>query len=291
MNDLLTKSWNITDKYEIKEVLGEGMASCVKRCICKSTGAEFAVKIINIGRDTESSKSPSNNNILKEALNEIALLHECAGFDGIIKLHDVFETDTSVCLVLDLLSQGELFDCMLKTKGGKFPEARVKSLMRDILQSVCDLHSLNIMHRDIKAENILLDEKSKPHLSDFGLATKTDESQLHTEVCGTPSYMAPEIVKCAVSHDHPGYQKPVDVWACGVLMYQLLSGRRPFDHRKQLITLRRIRAGDYSFPFSEWRHVSDSAKDLIRRLLDVNPHNRVSAAQALQHAFFTHCET
>lgn len=224
-------------------------------------------------------------------MNEIALLHECAGFDGIIKLHDVFETDTSVCLVLDLLSQGELFDCMLKTKGGKFPEARVKSLMRDILQSVCDLHSLNIMHRDIKAENILLDEKSKPHLSDFGLATKTDEAQLHTEVCGTPSYMAPEIVKCAVSHEHPGYQKSVDVWACGVLMYQLLSGRRPFDHRKQLITLRRIRAGDYSFPFSEWRHVSDSAKDLIRRLLDVNPDNRVSAAQALQHAFFNHCET
>ena len=207
--------------------------------------------------------------------------------NGIVTLYDVYETDSSICLILKLLTKGELFDWMMSNK---LNESQVRSLMREILQSVCYLHSLNIIHRDIKAENILLDDKLHPHLSDFGLATKTNDTMYHYEVYGTPSYMAPEMVQCAVDHDHVGYGKPVDLWSCGVLMYQLIFGRRPFDHRKQLIMLRSIRNADYSFPYTEWNHISESAKDLIRKLLVVNPSNRLTAKQALQHTFFNEGE-
>ncbi|XP_078490822.1 phosphorylase b kinase gamma catalytic chain, skeletal muscle/heart isoform [Ciona intestinalis] len=271
-------------KYEPKEILGRGVSSCVRRCVEKKTRGEFAVKIIDL---TDGSNKISEE-LRQVTHNEINILKEVSGHVHIIELVDVFETSTFIFLIFQLLKRGELFDYL--TEVVKFGERQTRSTMRSLLEAVAYLHSQNIVHRDLKPENILLDDDLNLHLSDFGFSTKIENGKYFTELYGTPGYMSPEMLKCTVDEHHHGYGVEIDIWACGVIMYTLLAGAPPFWHRRQMIMLRRIMEGQYSFPSPDWDDISESARDLVSKMLVVDPTKRLTAEMALAHPFFQQVE-
>lgn len=275
------KAKEFYEKYDPKEQIGRGMSSVVKRCIHRKTGVECAVKIIDIaGEDTADSED-----LLSITHNEIRILREMTGHPNVIQLKEVFEISSSLFLVFELLPRGELFDYL--TAVVKCSERQTRRFMHSILVALSYIHSKKIIHRDLKPENILLDDSLNVRLSDFGFSIKfSSDDEYFTDLLGTPGYMAPEMLKCSIEDDHPGYNKQIDMWACGVIMYSLLAGAPPFWHRKQMIMLRRIVAGQYTFSGTDWEDISESAKDLISRMLVVDPDYRLTADEALNHHFF-----
>lgn len=268
-------------RYEPKEILGRGVSSTVRRCVEKDTGYEFAAKII----DVSSSDATSESSFLDATRREISILRRAAGHPHIIQLHDVFESTTFIFLVLELCPHGELFDYL--TSLVTLSEKKTRHIMRQLLDAVAFIHDHDVVHRDIKPENILLDEKFNVKVTDFGFATELpQQAERLRELCGTPGYLAPELLKASMYEAEDGYGREVDVWACGVVMYTLLVGFPPFWHRKQMIMLRAIMEGRYEFKSPEWDDVTDTAKDLIQAMLTVDPSKRITAHQALQHPFF-----
>ncbi|KAA0725097.1 Phosphorylase b kinase gamma catalytic chain, liver/testis isoform [Triplophysa tibetana] len=247
-------------KYDPKEVIGRGVSSVVRRCVHKHTGQEYAVKIIEITE--EKMTEQQLDEVKSSTLKEIHVLNLVKGHPSIITLIDSYETTTFIFLVFDL------------------------SMVRALLEAVQYLHSLNIVHRDLKPENVLLDDQGHIKLSDFGFSVQLQPNEKLRELCGTPGYLAPEILKCSMDETHEGYGKEVDLWACGVILFTLLAGSPPFWHRKQLLMLRMIMEGRYQFSSPEWDDRSDTVKDLILRLLVVEPTFRLTAEQALAHPFF-----
>ncbi|EDS40729.1 phosphorylase kinase, gamma [Culex quinquefasciatus] len=155
-----------------------------------------------------------------------------------------------------------------------------------IFEGVDYIHSKNIVHRDLKPENILLDDSLNVKITDFGFARRLKDGEKLFDLCGTPGYLAPETLKCNMFEDAPGYSKEVDIWACGVIMFTLLVGCPPFWHRKQMVMLRNIMEGKYSFTSPEWADISEDPKDLIRKCLVVDPSKRITVTEALKHPFF-----
>ncbi|XP_027627517.1 phosphorylase b kinase gamma catalytic chain, liver/testis isoform isoform X3 [Tupaia chinensis] len=186
------------------------------------------------------------------------------------------------------MRKGELFDYL--TEKVALSEKETRSIMRSLLEAVSFLHANNIVHRDLKPENILLDDNMQIRLSDFGFSCHLEPGEKLRELCGTPGYLAPEILKCSMDETHPGYGKEVDLWACGVILFTLLAGSPPFWHRRQILMLRMIMEGQYQFSSPEWDDRSNTVKDLISKLLQVDPEERLTAEQALQHPFFERCE-
>lgn len=267
-------------KYEPKEILGRGISSVVRRCIDKETGKEYAAKIIDIGAAGEGEV----NTITESTKQEISILREVKGHPFIIELHDVFESDAFIFLVFELCRNGELFDYL--TSVVTISEKKTRYIMRQIFEGIEFIHSHNIVHRDMKPENILLDDSLNVKITDFGFARHLPVGGKLMELCGTPGYLAPETLKCNMFDNAPGYSKEVDIWACGVIMFTLLVGCPPFWHRKQMIMLRNIMEGKYSFTSPEWADISEEPKDLIRKCLVVDPANRITALEVLQHPFF-----
>lgn len=216
--------------------------------------------------------------------NEIAILKKVSmGHQNILTLVDYFETMNNLYLVTDLALGGELFDRICRK--GSYYESDAAELIRATLSAVAYLHDHGIVHRDLKPENLLFrtpEDNADLLIADFGLSRIMDEEQFHvlTTTCGTPGYMAPEIFKKV------GHGKPVDVWALGVITYFLLCGYTPFDRRSDFEEMQAILNAEYKFePAEYWSGVSDSAKDFIRRCLTVDPNRRMTAHEALQHAF------
>uniref|UniRef100_A0A1Q3G4G1 phosphorylase kinase n=1 Tax=Culex tarsalis TaxID=7177 RepID=A0A1Q3G4G1_CULTA len=267
-------------KYEPKEILGRGISSTVRRCIEKETGKEFAAKIIDLG----AAETGDSNHMLEATRQEIQILRQVMGHKFIIELQDVFESDAFIFLVFELCRQGELFDYL--TSVVTLSEKKSRYIMRQIFEGVDYIHSKNIVHRDLKPENILLDDSLNVKITDFGFARRLKDGEKLFDLCGTPGYLAPETLKCNMFEDAPGYSKEVDIWACGVIMFTLLVGCPPFWHRKQMVMLRNIMEGKYSFTSPEWVDISEDPKDLIRKCLVVDPAKRITVTEALKHPFF-----
>ncbi|CAL8115824.1 unnamed protein product [Orchesella dallaii] len=272
-------------KYEPKEVLGRGISSTVRRCVEKETGREYAAKIIDL-----SNEDTNTQTVRESTLSEVHILRLVAGHPYIIELHDVFESNTFIFLVFELCRNGELFDYL--TNVVTLSEKKTRYIMKQLFEALDYVHSKSIVHRDLKPENILLDDNFNIKLTDFGFAKVLQPEEKLYEVCGTPGYLAPELLKAAMYDDAPGYCQSVDVWACGVIMYTLLVGCPPFWHRKQMVMLRNIMEGKYSFSSPEWDGITDTPKDLIRKLLVVDASQRITVKEALRHEFFqvVHCE-
>ncbi|KAJ1524415.1 hypothetical protein ONE63_010914 [Megalurothrips usitatus] len=270
-------------KYEPKEILGRGISSTVRRCIEKETGIEYAAKIIDLSNDSHDGGGDGKT-MLEATIEEVKILRLVAGHPYIIEMHDVFESSTFIFLVFELCKNGELFDYL--TTVVTLSEKKTRYIMRQLFEALKYVHSKNIVHRDLKPENILLDDNLNIKLTDFGFARVLQQGLKLTDLCGTPGYLAPEVLKCNMFEEAEGYEKEVDLWACGVIMYTLLVGCPPFWHRKQMVMLRNIMEGKYSFTSPEWADISEPPKDLIRKLLVVDPKKRISIDEALDHPFF-----
>eukprot|EP00127_Corallochytrium_limacisporum_P000374 Clim_evm69s11 gene=Clim_evmTU69s11 len=267
------------EKYQLKEVLGRGLSSTVRRCRNKMTGEEFAVKILDKAEHQDMLD-------LVEAETEILSL---LNHPNIIHLEEAFELSTHFFLVFELAEGGELFD--LLTEVVYFPEAKARSIMYQILHAVDYFHKRQIIHRDLKPENILLMTDGTIKISDFGFAKVIEDGETLRELCGTPGYMSPEAIECYLYGNDVGYSMPSDMWACGVIMYTIMVGFPPFWNQSRMVLLRTIMKGKYEFVAPFWDHVSESAKDLVRRLLTTDPNKRITAAQALEHEWIAELTT
>eukprot|EP01117_Protostelium_nocturnum_P000433 TRINITY_DN104_c0_g1_i1.p1 TRINITY_DN104_c0_g1~~TRINITY_DN104_c0_g1_i1.p1 ORF type:complete len:261 (-),score=90.04 TRINITY_DN104_c0_g1_i1:169-951(-) len=199
----------------------------------------------------------------------------------IISLKDLINTKDKLYLVMELVNGGELFDKIVEK--GSYSEKDACAVVYKVLDAIQYLHTKNIAHRDLKPENLLLKSLDDTHvmLSDFGLSRILGEESLMSTACGTPYYVAPEVVK-AVS-----YTKEVDMWSVGVITYFLLAGFPPFMGEKLTDIVEQILEADFSFPAPYWDEVSDVAKDFISKLLVIDPRARATADQALKHPWLS----
>jgi phosphorylase kinase gamma subunit len=203
------KAKGFYSKYEPKDVLGKGISSVVRKCVEKSTGKEYAVKIVEY----------SGPELQESTQREIEIMRMIGGHSNIIDIHETFESDSFVFIVMELCPNGELFDYL--TQVVRLSEKKTRQIMRNILESVLWLHNRNVVHRDLKPENILLDKDMNVKISDFGFAVKLAENQKLHDLCGTPGYLAPETLACSMYENMPGYGIEVDMWACGVILFTL----------------------------------------------------------------------
>ncbi|XP_026471884.1 calcium/calmodulin-dependent protein kinase type II alpha chain-like [Ctenocephalides felis] len=198
---------------------------------------------------------------------------------NIVRLHDSIQEENFHYLVFDLVTGGELFEDIVAREF--YSEADASHCIQQILESVNHCHQNGVVHRDLKPENLLLASKAKGaavKLADFGLAIEVQgEQQAWFGFAGTPGYLSPEVLK------KEPYGKPVDIWACGVILYILLVGYPPFWDEDQHRLYAQIKAGAYDYPSPEWDTVTPEAKNLINQMLTVNPGKRITAAEALKH--------
>ncbi|KAM3937469.1 calcium/calmodulin-dependent protein kinase type II subunit delta isoform 33-T33 [Leptodactylus fuscus] len=259
-----------TDEYQLFEELGKGAFSVVKRCMKITTGQEYAAKIIN----TKKLSARDHQKLEREARICRLLKHP-----NIVRLHDSISEEGYHYLVFDLVTGGELFEDIVARE--YYSEADASHCIQQILESVNHCHLNGIVHRDLKPENLLLASKSKGaavKLADFGLAIEVQgDQQAWFGFAGTPGYLSPEVLR------KDPYGKPVDMWACGVILYILLVGYPPFWDEDQHRLYQQIKAGAYDFPSPEWDTVTPEAKDLINKMLTINPAKRITASEALKH--------
>ncbi|XP_023837983.1 calcium/calmodulin-dependent protein kinase type II delta 1 chain isoform X9 [Salvelinus sp. IW2-2015] len=265
-----TPCTRFTDEYNLYEELGKGAFSIVKRCMRISSGQEFAAKIIN----TKKLSARDHQKLEREARICRLLKHP-----NIVRLHDSISEEGFHYLVFDLVTGGELFEDIVARE--YYSEADASQCIQQILESVNHCHQSGIVHRDMKPENLLLASKLKGaavKLADFGLAIEVQgDQQAWFGFAGTPGYLSPEVLR------KDPYGKPVDMWACGVILYILLVGYPPFWDEDQHRLYQQIKAGAYDFPSPEWDTVTPEAKDLINKMLTINPVKRVTATDALKH--------
>uniref|UniRef100_A0A8C6WJG2 calcium/calmodulin-dependent protein kinase n=1 Tax=Neogobius melanostomus TaxID=47308 RepID=A0A8C6WJG2_9GOBI len=247
-----------------------GAFSVVRRCMKISTGQEYAAKIIN----TKKLSARDHQKLEREARICRLLKHP-----NIVRLHDSISEEGFHYLVFDLVTGGELFEDIVARE--YYSEADASHCIQQILEAVLHCHQMGVVHRDLKPENLLLASKLKGaavKLADFGLAIEVQgDQQAWFGFAGTPGYLSPEVLR------KDPYGKPVDMWACGVILYILLVGYPPFWDEDQHRLYQQIKAGAYDFPSPEWDTVTPEAKDLINKMLTINPAKRVTATDALKH--------
>jgi len=218
--------------------------------------------------------------------NEVDILKKMEN-PYIIKLYDIFDSEDDLYLVMELVTGGELFDRIVERE--QYSEANAKEVMRQLLVAIQYFHSQGVVHRDLKPENLLLENErddTNIKVTDFGLSRifveRVDAQEMMRTACGTPGYVAPEVLFCK------GYDREVDMWSAGVILYILLCGYPPFYSDNEPELFESIMKADYTFHSPYWDHISDEAKDLITHLLVLNPKHRYTAVEALEHPWFKH---
>ncbi|XP_054493645.2 calcium/calmodulin-dependent protein kinase type II subunit gamma isoform X7 [Agelaius tricolor] len=284
-----------TDEYQLYEELGKGAFSVVRRCVKKNSSQEYAAKIINTKKlsaraefepvwTPDAVTATSRVSVLlllqdHQKLEREARICRLLKHPNIVRLHDSISEEGFHYLVFDLVTGGELFEDIVARE--YYSEADASHCIHQILESVNHIHQHDIVHRDLKPENLLLASKCKGaavKLADFGLAIEVQgEQQAWFGFAGTPGYLSPEVLR------KDPYGKPVDIWACGVILYILLVGYPPFWDEDQHKLYQQIKAGAYDFPSPEWDTVTPEAKNLINQMLTINPAKRITADQALKH--------
>lgn len=263
---------NLRDRYVLGEQLGWGQFGVIRACSDKLTGELLACKSIAKERLVTSDD-------LRSVKLEIEIMTRLSGHPNVVDLKAVYEEDDYVHLVMELCAGGELFHQL--EKHGRFSEYEAWNIFSHLMQVVMYCHDKGVFHRDLKPENILLATKASSSpikLADFGLATYIKPGQSLHGTVGSPFYIAPEVLA-------GGYNQAADVWSAGVILYILLSGMPPFWGKTKSRIFDAIRAADLRFPSDPWNRISESAKDLIRRMLCRDPSKRLTAQEVLDHSW------
>lgn len=254
--------------YEVHEELGAGGFATVRRGVNLETRQEVALKIIPVAT-YKKAKARTDE--------EVMVLSACE-HRNIMRLFEVIRTENSLVMVLELLTGGELFDRIVARE--KYTENDAKLVACEILESISYLHSHGIVHRDLKPENLIFDrpgDDATLKLTDFGFATIMEPNKKLTSACGTPEYVAPEVLA-----DKP-YDQSADMWSCGIIIYILLCGYPPFFGKTEKELFEKILSRKFEFHERFWSKISSEAKDLINGLIEINPLKRLTSKQALQH--------
>ena len=263
------KKGNISKEYTLGKTLGTGSFGQVRLGIHKATKQVRAIKILK--------KSEVN---MENLVNEIAILSKLS-HPSIMQIFEIFEDNINVYIISEYCKGGELFDII--TEKGSFTEKEACIIMKQLLSGICYSHQNGIVHRDLKPENILLDNNGENDLSikiiDWGCAKTIKKKERLHQADGTAYYIAPEVLK-------GDYDEKCDIWACGVIFYILLCGYPPFNGDNDDEILEAVLRGQFDFPEEDWNTVSDNAKNLIQKMLNINPKKRLSALEALQDVWF-----
>ncbi|KAF9938339.1 hypothetical protein BGZ65_000026 [Modicella reniformis] len=268
----LTSMISFHSQFNVGRLLGAGNFARVFEAEEKNSGIVYAVKIVKRNRDFNSKLS---GNLEREIGTLMSIDHP-----NLLRVHKVFVDRDEYFLVTELASGGELFDCVRDVF--KFSEPEARHVFRQILNGVKYLHDHGIVHRDLKLENILVMDKETltVKISDFGLSNVIGDCRFLNTICGTPSYVAPEVLR------KEGYGKPVDMWSLGVLFYIFLCGFPPFCEDLGPPRLRfQILENRYEFPSPYWDEVSDEAVNLVQELLLLNTKERLTVDGALAHVW------
>jgi len=272
-DDMFSKG-SVKQKYDLGDELGKGNYSVVYMATDKDDKSKWACKVIQ--------KKNAGKKGMDMVKTEIKIL-KAASHPNIVRLKEAFETETECYLMMELISGGELFDKIVELSS--YSEKDASRIVRQMVDAVAHLHSKNIVHRDLKPENLLLESDSATsdiRLADFGLSKFLDPKDPLNVPVGTPGYVAPEVVECLESSE-TSYGKEIDLWAIGVITYILLCGYPPFYSEDDDEVFDQILEGKFEYPSPHWDSVSASAKDLINKLLVLDPKKRMTAADALKH--------
>mmetsp|Transcript_7411 Transcript_7411/g.17934 ORF Transcript_7411/g.17934 Transcript_7411/m.17934 type:complete len:724 (-) Transcript_7411:1547-3718(-) len=272
LNMSLTKKKRFAELYEVKEKIHRGSAGLVNKCYSKVHCKDFAVKVIK--RDDETDE---------QVLQEVTIMNELHD-ENLVGVVDFFEEEDFYYIVMELMAGGDVFDRIQDLRN--YTEKDARDLAKILLRAVEYMHKNGVVHRDIKPQNIFLESKdsnSAIKIGDFGFAKRVHTPKSLVSRCGTPSYVAPEILK------HHPYDQSCDMWSVGVVLFVMLCGYTPFAEENQQKMFERIKVGDYDFDSECWSAISHEAKDLIRGLMCTNPDRRLTASEALRSRWITGC--
>ncbi|KAL1545205.1 Calcium-dependent protein kinase 17 [Salvia divinorum] len=261
---------DVRNSYTMGKELGRGQFGVTHLCTNKTTGEQFACKTI-------AKRKLANNEDLEDVRREVQIMHHLTGQPNIVQLRGAYEDKHSVNLVMELCAGGELFDRIISK--GHYTERAAASLLRTIVQIVHTCHSMGVIHRDLKPENFLLqskDEDAPLKATDFGLSVFYKEGEVFKDIVGSAYYIAPEVLKRR-------YGPEADIWSVGVMLYILLSGVPPFWAESENGIFNAILRSHVDFSCDPWPNISNGAKDLIKKMLNSDPRQRLSAFQVLNH--------
>ncbi|KFK39082.1 hypothetical protein AALP_AA3G198700 [Arabis alpina] len=259
-------------KYELGRTLGEGNFGKVKFAKDTVSGEPFAVKIIDKSRIADLNFSLQ----IKREIRTLKMVKH----PNIVRLHEVLASKTKIYMVMECVTEGELFDRIVSK--GKLSETEGRKMFQQLIDGVSYCHSKGVFHRDLKLENVLLDANGHIKITDFGLSALPqhfrDDGLLHT-TCGSPNYVAPEVL---ANRGYDGASS--DIWSCGVILYVILTGCLPFDDRNLAVLYQKICKGDPPIP----RWLSPGARTMIKKMLDPNPVTRITVAGIKASEWFQH---
>lgn len=259
----------LMERYEMGKLLGQGTFAKVYHARDIKTGANVAIKVINKEKIVKVG-------MMEQIKREISVM-KLVRHPNVVQLYEVMATKAKIYFVMEYVRGGELFNKVTK---GKMKEDVARKYFQQLISAVDFCHSRGVYHRDLKPENLLLDENGNLKISDFGLSTLAESKQqdglLHT-TCGTPAYVAPEVIS------RRGYDGcKADTWSCGVILFVLLAGHLPFHDSNLMEMYRKIGKAEFKYP--NW--IAPDARRLISKILDPNPNTRISISKIMESSWF-----